>query len=150
MFHSSVFILFIQFCTTKIKSRILKIRIIENIGLNQCVGTQLLGTLSHKVYKVKMEYVSKLKFVPFILSRSANFNKCWITHWVFDFPLGTIHLRRRQIFTIFDPYPPPIGIRRHFSKMTPSPPKKTSALGKFAPPPPKFIDWIKWVYHSLF
>ena len=24
--------------------------------------------------------------------------------------LGTIHLRRRQIFTIFDPYPPTIGI----------------------------------------
>ena len=23
--------------------------------------------------------------------------------------LGTIHLRRRQIFTIFDPYPPPVG-----------------------------------------
>ena len=23
--------------------------------------------------------------------------------------LGTIHLRRRQIFTIFDPYPPTIG-----------------------------------------
>ena len=26
------------------------------------------------------------------------------------FILGTIHLRRRQIFTIFDPYPPTIGI----------------------------------------
>ena len=26
------------------------------------------------------------------------------------FQLGTIHLRRRQIFTIFDPYPPTIGI----------------------------------------
>ena len=25
-------------------------------------------------------------------------------------PLGTIHLRRRQIFTIFDPYPPTISI----------------------------------------
>ena len=24
--------------------------------------------------------------------------------------LGTIHLRRRQIFTIFDPYPPTISI----------------------------------------
>ena len=24
--------------------------------------------------------------------------------------MGTIHLRRRQIFTIFDPYPPTIGI----------------------------------------
>ena len=23
--------------------------------------------------------------------------------------LGTIHLRHRQIFTIFDPYPPPVG-----------------------------------------
>ena len=23
--------------------------------------------------------------------------------------VGTIHLRRRQIFTIFDPYPPPVG-----------------------------------------
>ena len=25
------------------------------------------------------------------------------------FTLGTIHLRHRQIFTIFDPYPPPVG-----------------------------------------
>ena len=24
-------------------------------------------------------------------------------------PKGTIHLRRWQIFTIFDPYPPPVG-----------------------------------------
>jgi len=34
--------------------------------------------------------------------------------WPLDFRLsehiGTIHLRRRQIFTIFDPYPPTIGI----------------------------------------
>ena len=26
------------------------------------------------------------------------------------FLIGSIHLRRRQIFTIFDPYPPTIGI----------------------------------------
>ena len=31
----------------------------------------------------------------------------------------TIHLRRRQIFTIFDPYPPPVGNRRHSIKMPP-------------------------------
>ena len=30
-----------------------------------------------------------------------------IEEWFgFDLVLGTIHLRRRQIFTIFDPYPP--------------------------------------------
>ena len=27
-----------------------------------------------------------------------------------NYALGTIHSRRRQIFTIFDPYPPTIGI----------------------------------------
>ena len=27
-----------------------------------------------------------------------------------DVAKGTIHLRRQQIFTIFDPYPPTIGI----------------------------------------
>ena len=31
--------------------------------------------------------------------------------------LGTIHLRRRQIFMIFDPYPPHVGNHRHSSKM---------------------------------
>ena len=35
------------------------------------------------------------------------------------FRYGTIHLRRRQIFTIFDFYPPPVGNCRHSSKMTP-------------------------------
>ena len=36
---------------------------------------------------------------------------------------GTIYLRRRQIFMIFDPYPPPIGNHRHSSKMPPPPQK---------------------------
>ena len=38
--------------------------------------------------------------------------------------IGTIHLRRRQILAIFDPYPPPIGNHRHSSKMPPPPLKK--------------------------
>ena len=41
--------------------------------------------------------------------------------------LGTIHLRRRQIFTIFDPYPLPVGNRRHFSKMLPPPSRKKTS-----------------------
>ena len=44
--------------------------------------------------------------------------------------IGTIHLRRRQIFVILDPYPPPIGNRRQSSKMPPPPSKKKmSAFG---------------------
>ena len=54
--------------------------------------------------------------------------------------LGTIHLRRRQIFTIFDPYPLPVGNRRHFSKMPPTPlQKKDVAIGQISDPyPPSF------------
>ena len=33
-----------------------------------------------------------------------------LIHTVFQVYFGTIHLRRRQIFTIIDPYPPTIGI----------------------------------------
>ena len=40
-----------------------------------------------------------------ILRKSQNF-----VDRQYIFTLGTIHLRRRQIFTIFDPYPPTIGI----------------------------------------
>ena len=32
---------------------------------------------------------------------------------------GTIHLRRRQILAIFDPYPPPVGSHRHSNKSPP-------------------------------
>ena len=44
--------------------------------------------------------------------------------------VGTIHLRRRQIFTTFDPYPPPVGKFAQF--LTPSPPKNADVLnGRF-------------------
>ena len=36
--------------------------------------------------------------------------ECSIIFLLNPYSLGTIHLRRRQIFTIFDPYPPTIGI----------------------------------------
>ena len=36
-----------------------------------------------------------------------------------NFQVGTIHLIRRQIFAIFDPYPPPVGNHRHSSKIPP-------------------------------
>ena len=41
--------------------------------------------------------------------------------------LGTIHLRRRQIFTIFDPYPPTVGSFLVLS---------VGKFGKFLTPPP--------------
>ena len=44
-----------------------------------------------------------------------------------QFALGTIHLRRRQIFTIFDPYPSPIGSFLLLS---------VSKFGQFLTPPP--------------
>ena len=37
-------------------------------------------------------------------------NRKGLTDRNVDIHLGTIHLRRWQIFTIFDPYPPTIGI----------------------------------------
>ena len=46
-------------------------------------------------------FVSKVKNIWFSYSVSAH-NR--------NFVFGTIHLRRRQIFTIFDPYPPTIGV----------------------------------------
>ena len=48
--------------------------------------------------------------------------------------LGTIHLRRRQIFAISDPYPSPVDNRQNSSKM-PLPPLqiKTSTFGQFGP-----------------
>ena len=58
--------------------------------------------------------------------------------------LGTIHLRRRQMFAIFDPYPPPVGNHWHSSKM--SPPhfqKRPHHLANFATtffdPSPNFL-----------
>ena len=47
-----------------------------------------------------------------------------------QFALGTIHLRRRQIFTIFDPYPSPIGSFLLLS---------VSKFGQFLTPPPANI-----------
>ena len=50
---------------------------------------------------------------------------------------GTIHLRRRRIFTIFDPYPPPVGsflllicwqIRPNFDPSLTLPPKNADVL----------------------
>ena len=59
--------------------------------------------------------------------------------------LGTIHLRRRQIFMIFDPYPPPVGNHRHSSKM-PAPLKRRRRHLTICPPPtkknPRDIDTI--------
>ena len=63
--------------------------------------------------------------------------------------LGTIHLRRRQIFTIFDPYPPTIGIlakclwRRFFILMY----CDLSTIGNQEGPPypPKTCRRLKWM-----
>ena len=57
--------------------------------------------------------------------------------------LGTIHLRRRQIFMIFDPYPPPVGSCLLLS------------VGKFGqifiPPPLKNADVLnRWSLYMLF
>ena len=40
----------------------------------------------------------------------SRYEFCRISDQLSKFYFGTIHLRRRQIFTIFDPYPPTIGI----------------------------------------
>ena len=48
--------------------------------------------------------------------------------------MGTIHFRRRQIFMIFDPYPPPLAVFLLLS------------VGKFyTPPPPKKCRRLKWM-----
>ena len=58
----------------------------------------------------------------------------------FDFwplALGTIHSRRRQIFTIFDPYPPTVGSFLLLS---------VGKFGKFLTPyPPKRCRRLKWM-----
>ena len=51
----------------------------------------------------------------------------------------TIHLRRRQFFMIFNPYPPPVGNHRHSSKMPPS--KKDIGIWHFCPLPPYFTKY---------
>jgi hypothetical protein len=58
--------------------------------------------------------------VPFVgFLQNSDCKTCKILTFVVYY--GTIHLRRRQIFTIFDPYPPPVGNHRHSSKMPPPP-----------------------------
>ena len=53
---------------------------------------------------------------------------------------GTIHLRHRKIFTIFDPYPPPVGsflllsVGKFGQFLTPSPLKNDDVLKMDGPP----------------
>ena len=54
---------------------------------------------------------------------------------------GTIHLRRRQIFTIFDPYPPPSA---NLANFWPLPPKKCRRL-KLMASPSKKCRRVKWM-----
>ena len=49
-----------------------------------------------------------------IFNENIEAKQHYSDNWGSEIIQGTIHLRRRQIFTIFDPYPPTIGIPAKF------------------------------------
>ena len=81
-------------------------------------------------------FVNTYVYPSLKLRFSEKASKIWRNHPPF-LTLGTVHLRRRQIFTIFYPYPPPVGrffyyvltIRRQIWPIfDPSPPKNADVL----------------------
>ena len=61
--------------------------------------------LSHIILAVPKSFFYGMKS-----DQAKSINLLLSNHFRVVISFGTIHLRRRQIFTIFDPYPPTIGI----------------------------------------
>ena len=67
---------------------------------------------NHEEVEYKCPQMSDCPYTGFKLVQKIRFNTQLSeeTLHILNGILGTIHLRRRQILTIFDPYPPTIGI----------------------------------------
>ena len=95
--------------------------------------------ICHRFQRI-IEYKNKMKLENNFKNIYTH-NVCVLTKYQFVMNcLGTMHLRRRQIFTIFYPYPPPsalfllLFIRRQIRPIfDPSPLRNTDVLNGWSP-----------------